>query len=127
MTDTTNEELAFDAQIKRLYAVLYSLGIDPKDFKKNQNITSYAKLTRRQVSDWITELEQQEKENKEKKEAAPHNPEDKEGIEGVMRESIKEAVNIVETEIGTEEMTTDTRADVISKIGITMFIKTRGH
>jgi uncharacterized protein (UPF0335 family) len=59
-----SEELAFEGQIKRLYAVLHSLGIDPKDWKKEHNIASYAKLTRAQCSEYIEDLEKLEAEKK---------------------------------------------------------------
>lgn len=36
-----SEDEATEAQIKRLYAVLHSRGIDPKQFKKDRNIASY--------------------------------------------------------------------------------------
>jgi hypothetical protein len=55
---------AEDRQIKRLYAVMHSLGIDPKQWKKDHNIASYAKMTWEERSKYITELEEQEKEKK---------------------------------------------------------------
>ena len=61
-----SEDFATEAQIKRLYAVLHSLGHDPKAWKKGQNIASYAKLTRAQCSDLIDELEQEEAEKQSK-------------------------------------------------------------
>lgn len=121
MTDKPDEELAFDAQIKRLYAVLHSLGIDPKDFKKNQNITSYAKLTRRQVSDWITELEQREKENKEKETPASQRHGDKEGLKEIMHKCLKDAAQLVNNFLDVEDITNDTRLRMISEIAIALF------
>jgi predicted secreted acid phosphatase len=56
------EDQATENQIKRLYAVLHSLGYDPKEWKKERNIASYAKLTRDECSDYITELEEEEAE-----------------------------------------------------------------
>jgi len=64
------EDLASEAQIKRLYAVLHSLGHEPKDWKKDHNIASYAKLSRGQCSDLIDALEQEEAEKKGKHEKA---------------------------------------------------------
>ena len=52
-----SEDNATEAQIKRLYAVLHSVGLDPKQWKKDQNIASYAKLTRAQCSAYIDEVE----------------------------------------------------------------------
>jgi len=54
------EELATPQQIKKLYAVLHSLGISPKEFKKERGFTSYSKLGRREISDMIDDLEQEE-------------------------------------------------------------------
>jgi hypothetical protein len=59
-----SEDKATEAQIKRLYAVLFSLSIDPKQWKKDQNIASYSKLTRRQCSEYIDEAEALEAEQK---------------------------------------------------------------
>ena len=59
-----SEDKATKAQIKRLYAVLHSLSIDPAKFKKQHNISSYAKLTRGECSEFIDDLEQQEAETK---------------------------------------------------------------
>jgi len=64
------ENLATENQIKRLYAVLHSLGHEPKDWKKGQNIGSYAKLTRGQCSDLIDVLELEEAEKKGKHQQA---------------------------------------------------------
>ena len=55
-----SEELASEGQIKRLYAVLYSLGIEPRQWKRDQNFSSYAKLNREVCSDFIETLEQEE-------------------------------------------------------------------
>ena len=59
-----SEDFATEGQIKRLYAVLHSIGIDPKDWKKAANIASYAKLTRAQCSAFIDEVEKLEAEQK---------------------------------------------------------------
>ena len=52
-----SEDFATEGQIKRLYAVLHSIGIDPKQWKKDKNIASYAKLTRAQCSAFIDDAE----------------------------------------------------------------------
>ena len=59
-----SEDNATEAQIKRLYAVLHSCGLDPKQWKKDANIASYAKLTRAQCSAYIDEAEALEAELK---------------------------------------------------------------
>jgi len=59
-----SEDYATEAQIKRLYAVLHSVGLDPKQWKKDANIASYAKLTRAQCSAYIDEAEAFEAEQK---------------------------------------------------------------
>ena len=58
--DGAEEELATPQQIKKLYAVLHSLGISPKEFKKERGFTSYSKLGRYEISEMIDELEQEE-------------------------------------------------------------------
>lgn len=59
-----SEDFATEGQIKRLYAVLHSIGRDPKNWKKDKNIASYAKLTRGQCSTYIDEAEAIEAEQK---------------------------------------------------------------
>ncbi len=59
-----SEDNATEAQIKRLYAVLHSVGLDPKQWKKDQNIAAYSKLTRAQCSAYIDEAEVFEAEQK---------------------------------------------------------------
>ena len=59
-----SEDKATEGQIKRLYAVLHSIGLDPKQWKQNQNIASYSKLTRAQCSAYIDEVEALEAEQK---------------------------------------------------------------
>jgi hypothetical protein len=59
-----SEDFATEGQIKRLYAVLHSVGLDPKQWKKDANIASYAKLTRAQCSTYIDEVEALEAELK---------------------------------------------------------------
>jgi hypothetical protein len=58
------EDLATTAQIKRLYAVIYATHNDPKAWKKERNISSFEKLSRAQVSEYIEELEEVENELK---------------------------------------------------------------
>ena len=55
-----SENLATEAQIRKIYALLHRLGIDPRDFKEERGFTNYAKLTRRQASEMIDELERRE-------------------------------------------------------------------
>ena len=59
-----SEDFATERQIKRLHAVLHSVGLDPTQWKKDQNIASYAKLTRAQCSGYIDEAEALEAEQK---------------------------------------------------------------
>ena len=59
-----SEDKATEKQIKRLHAVLHSIGLDPTGWKKDQNIASYAKLTRAQCSAYIDEVELIEAEQK---------------------------------------------------------------
>ena len=66
-----SEDFATEGQIKRLYAVLHSIGRDPKDWKKDKNIASYAKLTRGQCSTYIDEAEAIEAEQKGESKQAP--------------------------------------------------------
>lgn len=61
-----SEDFATEGQIKRLYAVLHSVGLDPKQWKKDQNIASYSKLTRAKCSTYIDEVEALEAEQKDK-------------------------------------------------------------
>ncbi|HDS44907.1 MAG TPA: hypothetical protein ENN68_02225 [Methanomicrobia archaeon] len=58
------EDLATKAQIKRLYAVIYATHNDPKDWKKEKNVSSFERLSRAQVSEYIEELEELENELK---------------------------------------------------------------
>jgi len=142
-------DLATENQIKRLYAVLHSLGHEPKDWKKGQNIGSYAKLTRGQCSDLIDVLELEEAEKKGKhQEAAKQNGEDvKNGtqqqistqdltleqahaeaelsrIAVVMKFAAREAKTIVEEElINGTSITEGTKASLIERFAVTMFIE----
>jgi hypothetical protein len=76
------EDFATEGQIKRLYAVLHSVGIDPKQWKKDANIASYAKLTRAQCSAYIDEAEAFEAEQKKTGSYHPQNPNEKERFGG---------------------------------------------
>jgi len=58
------EDLATTAQIKRLYAVIYATHNDPKEWKKEKNVSSFERLSRAQVSEYIEELEEVEAELK---------------------------------------------------------------
>ena len=146
-----SEDLATENQIKRLYAVLHSLGYDPKDWKKGQNIASYAKLSRGQCSDLIDELEFEEAEKQgEHQEAVKQNKVDIQngtqnhidtgdhGEEGqdqtyaeaevakmavVMRFCVREANAIVEQEINGGGLSEATRATATQKIAGTLFIE----
>jgi len=53
-------EFASQQQIRKLYAVLHSLGISPKEFKQQKGFSSYSKLGRFEISEMIEELEQKE-------------------------------------------------------------------
>ena len=58
------EDLATKAQIKRLYAVIYATNNDPKEWKREKNVSSFERLSRAQVSEYIEELEEVENELK---------------------------------------------------------------
>jgi uncharacterized protein YpbB len=58
------EDLATTAQIKRLYAVIYATNNDPKEWKKEKNVSSFERLSRAQISEYIEELEEVESELK---------------------------------------------------------------
>lgn len=83
------EDYATEAQIKRLYAVLHSLGRDPKEFKKSRNFSSYEKLTREQCSAFITELEAIEEQRKTKK------AQEKAGVQNQIDEPAQESADAV--------------------------------
>jgi hypothetical protein len=109
-----SEDCATEKQVKRLYAVLHSLGWDPKEFKKERNFASYERLTRQQCSDLITELEDLEAElsgkdtDKQKgfterqPPAQPTTsdvPDEMQAISNVMRLAIRHAVRITADEV----------------------------
>ena len=54
------EEPVTQAQIKKIYALLHRIGKDPQKFKEEKNITNFAKLTKKQASELIDELEREE-------------------------------------------------------------------
>jgi len=110
-----SEDCATEKQVKRLYAVLHSLGWDPKEFKKERNFASYERLTRQQCSDLITELEDLEAELTEGKDTdtqkafterqPPTQPitsdvhDEMQAIATVMRLAIRHAVRITADEV----------------------------
>ena len=111
-----SEDCATEKQVKRLYAVLHSLGWDPKEFKKERNFASYERLTRQQCSDLITELEDLEAELTEGKDtdkqkpfterqppAQPtgneDHPDELQAISNIMRLAIRHAVRITADEV----------------------------
>ncbi len=67
MSEEVEEEFASQQQIRKLYAVLHSLGISPKEFKKQKGFSSYSKLGRFEISELIEDLEQQEESIKSQK------------------------------------------------------------
>ena len=103
----TDNEPATQTQINRLYAVLISLKIDPKEFKKDQHIHNLEELTRRQISDWIKSLEADEA-------AANSTPEKSANME----DSIKEAIPLVDAYIQTDNLDDNVRAQVITQLSI---------
>ena len=54
------EEPVTQAQIKKIYALLHRIGKDLQKFKEEKNITNFAKLTKKQASELIGELEREE-------------------------------------------------------------------
>jgi hypothetical protein len=103
----TENEPATQNQVNRLYAVLHSLGINPKQFKKDNNLNNLQDLTRRQISDWIDTLEAEEA-------AANSTPEKSTDME----DSIKEAIPLVDTYIQTDNLDDNVRAQVITQLSI---------
>ena len=103
----TDNEPATQKQINRLYAVLHSLNINPKEFKKDQHISNLEDLTRRQISDWIDSLEADE--------AAANNTPPK--IE-TMSNCFKEAKLIIDQHFYGMSLNDNTRAQIITQIAI---------
>jgi len=60
VSESFEEGPATQAQIKKIYALLHRLGKDPQKFKEEKNITNFAKLTKKQASELIDELEREE-------------------------------------------------------------------
>jgi len=145
-----SEEFASDAQIKRLYAVLHSLKLDPKEWKKKQGFGNYAKLTPPQCSEYIDDLEELEAKAKRVykgdniKDDAPQLPTAPSGytsngltqqtapagefaaemlhLEQIMRFSMQAANAIVDSEISS--CGADSTAALIKqKIGVSLFME----
>lgn len=128
------EDFATEAQIKKLYAVLHSLNIDPKDFKKEQNFASYAKLTRGQCSAFIEELEQQEAKQpgwmtdqgerpaaEAKKQPEQDTDGDMQTLIEDMRTAVKGAVQITLQEVLTADLPIQGVGNFVEKIAVTIF------
>lgn len=118
---TENKEPARQKQIKRLYAVLYSLGIDPKTFQKNQGFKSFAKLTSKQVSDWITDLENQEAAEKSKEGTPPLVPPERARLKEIMAECAEDAEELLATFAIPSRLSSDTRATIRQRTAIALF------
>ena len=89
-----SEDKATEGQIKRLYAVLHSVGLDPTQWKKDQNIASYAKLTRAQCSAYIDEVEALEAEQKKTGNihaGSPRKPDEKETLSAAIERGYRES------------------------------------
>ena len=102
-----DDESATQKQINKLYAVLHSLKINPKEFKKDQVISDFQDLTRRQASNWIKTLEADEA-------AAKDTPKKSTDME----DSIKEAIPLVDAYIQTDNLDDNVRAQVITQLSI---------
>ena len=109
-----SEDYATEGQIKRLYAVLHSVGLDPKQWKKDQNIASYAKLTRAQCSGYIDEVEKLEAEQKNTGSFHPQLPQkpDEKGQFGARAEAEARKIREEQGRAGKEVEYTDMRAQV---------------
>lgn len=116
-----DNEQATEKQIKKIYAVLHSLNIKSKDFKDSQKIESIEKLTRRQASDWIEELERQEQEGKQKENISPGSPKKREELITIMQESLKDAEEILNEYVETEEAYITDVSTVRAQIAIVLF------
>jgi len=148
-----SEDGATKPQIKRLYAVLHSIGVDPKEWKKEHNIASFDKMTRDEISQHIDELEDLEFEQSDKKAediangaqktlvsgqpvpdqkapagAAEAKEEPKEipglpEIATLMRACVRATKEMVEEELA--GLTETTRAYLTERFAITIFIEAR--
>jgi hypothetical protein len=145
-----SEDGATKPQIKRLYAVLHSIGVDPKEWKKSKNIASFDKMTREEISEYIDELEELEGEKQEKraedigngaqrqllsgqpvpgpKTPAKDAPQEIDGLAEIatlMRACVRATKEMVEEELGTQGLTETTRANLIERFGVTLFLEAR--
>ncbi len=148
------EDLATKAQIKRLYAVIYATHSDPKEWKKERNISSFEKLTRVQVSTYIEELEELENELKGRNHrelnegtqrqvtatvidddvvleptadlAVTDREREIADLASIMRECARAARTIVEDELSNGGgLTETTKATLIERFSVTLFIEAR--
>jgi hypothetical protein len=144
-----SEDGATKPQIKRLYAVLHSIGVDPKEWKKSKNIASFDKMSREEISEYIDELEELEGEKQEKRaedigngaqrqlmsgeplagSKAPAGPAEPEEIPGVaeiaalMRACVRATKEMVEEELS--GLTETTRANLTERFAVTIFLEAR--
>ena len=141
-----SEDGATKPQIKRLYAVLHSIGVDPKEWKKRQNIASFDKMTRDEISEYIDELEELEGTKQEKRAEditngaqrqlmsgePAHAPKPTEPvpeiqgldeIAGLLRACVRATKEIVEEEL--LDLTDTTRANLTERFAVTLFLEAR--
>jgi hypothetical protein len=145
-----SEDGATKPQIKRLYAVLHSIGVDPKEWKKEKNIASFDKMTRDEISQCIDELEELEFEKGEKKagdiangaqktfmsgqpvpgpKPAEEPTKEEEEIAGLdeiallLRACVRSTKQIVEEEL--QGLTETTRANLTERFAVTLFLEAR--
>jgi len=142
-------EFASQQQIRKLYAVLHSLGISPKEFKQEKGFSSYSKLGRFEISEMIEELEQKEEavensvleelqeeqaQEQQQEVAAPVNPiearveaalNEVDVLAPVMRACVRtasEAILALPDDIY-EEVGEDSLGEYIIRLAVTMFIQ----
>jgi len=139
-------EFASQQQIRKLYAVLHSLGISPKEFKQEKGFSSFSKLGRFEISEMIEELEQQEavensviEEPQESQSQPQPQPQPQQHIEArveaalnevdvlapVMRACVRtasEAILALPDDIY-EEVDEDALGEYIIRLAVTMFIQ----
>ena len=145
-----SEDGATKPQIKRLYAVLHSIGRDPKEWKKEHNIASFDKMSRDLISQYIDELEELEVEKQEKRSEDLGNGAQKQLLSGepiagpkapaqaaeatkeipglpeiaaLMRACVRATREMVEEELA--GLTETTRANLTERFAITIFIEAR--
>jgi len=135
-----NEEPVTQAQIKKIYALLRRLGRDPQKFKEEKGITNFAKLTKKQASELIDELEREEFERIEaevlkeveketeaaKEEAAAAAEDEVSRAARLMQKCVSEAIRIVHEEMPFV-VSEAIKAKTISSIAATMFIQLRSE